>query len=597
MGALRRVVLLVAVVLLASASAPRAHIVHGGLGDAVAQDTPAQRAPEPPITATPQAPCRSGSHPEPSIQGRVPKEEVDSGRAAEGYWCNLTRIGHIGETGGFRVHRYIDKSGHECAYYDTALLFPTNALNLSLDPTGVAVLDMSDPRHPVRTATLSTPAMQTPHESVNISVKRGILAAVMGNPAQYPGGVDVYDISKDCRHPEVKAAAAPASPFGHESGMAPDGRTFYPTSPGTDHTTAVDISDPSLPRTLVASAYNTHGMGVSDDGRRGYLAAIDGGIRIVDLSQVQDRKPNPQIREITHFTWSNTTIPQFPEPVTINGKPYLVEVDEYSKNDDGGSSGVAGNGTRVGAARVIDISDERHPFVVSNLRLAVHQPEHRAEIAGDYGAQSVVQGYAGHYCNVPQRTDPGIVACSMILSGLRVFDIRDPYHPKEIAYHVAPPSSVSDTGAPTIDERANWAMSEPAFAPERGEIWYSDGTSGFYVLKVDPGVWPFKGGAGGGGVSGGAGGGTCLRPSTLHFKLHHADRSRVVRVVAYVNGRRRLRKRGHDVKRVTLKRLKRSGKLTIRIVSTHLTGSRLVSTRTYNGCKKGKSRTRRIPPR
>jgi hypothetical protein len=35
-------------------------------------------------------------------------------------------------------------------------------------------------------------------------------------------------------------------------------------------------------------------------------------------------------------------------------------------------------------------------------------------------------------------------------------------------------------------------MSQPAFAPERGEIWYSDGTSGFYALKMDPAVWPFQ---------------------------------------------------------------------------------------------------------
>ncbi len=43
-----------------------------------------------------------------------------------------------------------------------------------------------------------------------------------------------------------------------------------------------------------------------------------------------------------------------------------------------------------------------------------------------------------------------------------------------------------------IDERSNWAMSQPAFAPERGEIWYSDGTSGFYALKLDEGTWPFR---------------------------------------------------------------------------------------------------------
>ena len=45
----------------------------------------------------------------------------------------------------------------------------------------------------------------------------------------------------------------------------------------------------------------------------------------------------------------------------------------------------------------------------------------------------------------------------MIASGLRVFDIRDPEHPKEIAYYVAPPDRA--TGGPIIDERANCAMS------------------------------------------------------------------------------------------------------------------------------------------
>ena len=457
----------------------------------------AEQQAEPPIVATPRpARCGPGSRPEPDIQGRIPKQEVDSGRADAGYRCNISVLGRSGSTGGFRVHRYVDRSGRECAYYDTTLLFPTNATSLSLEPTGVAVLDMSDPSRPKRTATLVTPAMQTPHESFNISAKRGVLAAVLGNPSQYPGGIDLYDISQDCRNPVPMSAAFPASPFGHESGMAPDGQTFYPTSIGTDDTTAVDISNLRLPRTLVTANYDTHGMDVSDDGKRGYLAAA-GGLIIVDLSEVQERRPNPQIREISRLTWSNITIPQYAVPVTIKGKPYLVEVDEFSETADGE---ITGNGERVGAARIIDISNERRPFVVSNIRLAVHQKENRGRIAGDYGAQSPVQGYAGHYCNVPRRKDPGIVACSMIASGLRVFDIRDPKKPREIAYHVAPPSTISATGSPTIDERANWAMSQPAFAPERGEIWYSDGTSGFYSLKVDPGVWPFRGAGTGGGA-------------------------------------------------------------------------------------------------
>ena len=33
------------------------------------------------------------------------------------------------------------------------------------------------------------------------------------------------------------------------------------------------------------------------------------------------------------------------------------------------------------------------------------------------------QGYAAHYCNIPTRVNPKIVACSFIASGLRLFDI------------------------------------------------------------------------------------------------------------------------------------------------------------------------------
>lgn len=488
-------ILVVVVVAGALASTAHAHVA-GTDGDAqTGLDVPrtmvmaAQSPAEPPITAAPPARCEEGSNPEPGMQGRVAREDVESGRADRGYWCNLSVIGRSGSTGGFRVHRYIDRRGRECAYYDTALLFPTNALSLSAEPTGVAVLDMTDPARPVRTATLLTPAMQTPHESLNISVQRGILAAVMGNPLQYPGGVDLYDIGEDCRHPVPMAAAFPGSAFGHESGMAPDGLTFYPTSIGTDDTTAVDISNPRLPRQVWTGKINTHGMSVSDDGNRGYFATGD-GLVIADLSEVQARKPDPQVREISRLTWSNMTIPQVAIPVTIKGRPYVVEVDEYSQSAGGG--GVAGNGERVGAARIIDVADERRPRVVSNIRLEVHQPENRAALARDHGAQSPVQGYAAHYCNVPRREEPGIVACSMILSGLRVFDIRDPERPKEIAYHVAPPDTISATGSQTIDERANWAMSQPAFAPERGEIWYSDGTSGFYALRLDSDVWPFR---------------------------------------------------------------------------------------------------------
>ena len=427
--------------------------------------------------ASPRADCGPGSRPETGIQGRVP-----AGSKA-GFTCNTQLLGRHGKAGGYKVLRFTDAAGHECAYYDNTLLFPNNARNLSSDPTGVTVLDMADPSKPVRTATLSTLAMQSPHESLVLNQRRGLLAAVQGNPAFAPGVVDLYDVNTDCRFPALRSTL-PVGVLGHESGFAPDGNTFYATSISTGQVTAVDVTNPSLPAPLAVGQYTSHGLTISEDGNRGYVAGRSGLI-ILDLSEIQARKPNPQMREISRLRWDTITIPQVAIPVTIAGTPYLVEIDEFSEDEEGS---LAANGSRVGAGRIIDISNERAPKVVSDFRLAVHSPENRGQLAGDPGVGSLAQGYAGHYCSVPKRVDPGIVACSFIASGMRVFDIRDPLKPKELAYYVAPEAPAATIGPPS-----NYAMSAPAFVPERGEIWYSDGNSGFYALRVAKGVWPFGG--------------------------------------------------------------------------------------------------------
>jgi hypothetical protein len=433
-------------------------------------------APEAPVVATPKATCGPGSRPELGLQGRVSAADHASGRAAEGYTCNTELVGSVvdpsaqGTVGGFKVLRHIDEAGRECAFYDTTLVFPTDVFDAE---AGVRAVDMSDPENPVVAATLVTPAMLTPHESLVLSEETGRLVAVSGNPITNVGHVDVYDVDTDCRHPAL-LSSLPVGLLGHESGMSPDGNTFYSASPGTFTVQAVALEDlPAMtPVWSSVGTYPSHGLSVSDDGNRIYIAGLD-GLHIVDVSEVQARVPFPEATEVAHLTWATMSIPQNALPVTIGGAPYLIEIDEF------------GSGSQVGAGRIIDISDETQPTIVSDLRLEVHEPEHFAEIAGDPGAKNELQGYAGHYCAVPQRDEPGIVACSMIQSGLRIFDIRDPHAPKEIAYFNAP---LLDRELP---QPSNFAMSAPAFAPERGEIWYSDGYSGFYAVRVTNGVWPF----------------------------------------------------------------------------------------------------------
>ena len=86
--------------------------------------------------------------------------------------------------------------------------------------------------------------MQSPHESLVLNEKRGLLAAVMGNPTAYPGFVDIYDLNADCRQPELQSSL-PVGLLGHESGFAPDGNTFYATSLFNGTVTAVDVTEPA----------------------------------------------------------------------------------------------------------------------------------------------------------------------------------------------------------------------------------------------------------------------------------------------------------------------------------------------------------------
>jgi hypothetical protein len=86
---------------------------------------------------------------------------------------------------------------------------------------------------------------------------------------------------------------------------------------------------------------------------------------------------------------------------------------------------------------------------------------------------------------------------------------------------------------------------------------------------------------------------TCTDRRKFTFRLHHARRARVVRVEVFVNGRRKLLRRGSDIKRVTLRRLPRKS-FRVRVVSTQSSGAKLISRRTYRGCTKTRPHTRGI---
>jgi hypothetical protein len=91
---------------------------------------------------------------------------------------------------------------------------------------------------------------------------------------------------------------------------------------------------------------------------------------------------------------------------------------------------------------------------------------------------------------------------------------------------------------------------------------------------------------------GASSGAVCTDRRRFTFRLRHRRGVRVVRVAVFVNGKRRVLRRGHDVRRVTIARLPR-GRFRVRVVTTYSSGARRVSTRVYRGCTKTRPTTHR----
>ena len=128
------------------------------------------------------------------------------------------------------------------------------------------------------------------------------------------------------------------------------------------------------------------------------------------------------------------------------------------------------------------------------------------------------------------------------------------------------------------------------------------------VPKPAPGEVPGEGGGasgdGGGGVRGSNPLGlpspkkTCLDRRRFSFKIHQPPRRRIVAVNVFVNGKRKLSRRGSKITRITIKKLPANNKTyRVRIVAVTNRGDRVISDRRYKGCKKSRPRTRVEPRR
>jgi dienelactone hydrolase len=78
----------------------------------------------------------------------------------------------------------------------------------------------------------------------------------------------------------------------------------------------------------------------------------------------------------------------------------------------------------------------------------------------------------------------------------------------------------------------------------------------------------------------------------FRFRIHRPPRQRIVAVEVYVNGKRRVRRRGRSIGAVSIAPLPSRGRFVVRVVATTNRGRRVISSRTYRDCRKGRPTTR-----
>jgi hypothetical protein len=440
--------------------------------------------------------CRPGDRPETGLQGAVPVADQLSGRSIRGYWCNLRPVATT-DLGGLGGDTQMTWYG-DCAYrVVTGGDAPSD---------GVAVIDVAVPAEPELVGVVRERAWRGRggvlgvHEGIHASASRGILVVPIGTT------LSVYDVSHDCRHPRLVSNydfGYPSEPlkgpefFGagiHSGQLSPDGTLYYATdigngavSPTGPCLTIVDLADLTRPRLVMrwGSEFPCHDLDLNFDGTRAYVgfyaslaghpAAVVGaftpvvgpahllsGLRILDTTEVQERRPRPRIRILGELTGGRQHTETF---TRIGGRSYVIAAEE------GFCPG--GNG------RIVDVTDEGNPVAVSEITLGVNQLPQCIAAQVETDAAPDVLLYMSHYISVDDPNDARLAFFSWYSSGLRVFDISNPRRPVEVAYYnpaVGPGAGRSHDSTTTY----------PRYVPGTGHVWVGSAVNALSIVELDP---------------------------------------------------------------------------------------------------------------
>ncbi|HYC46319.1 MAG TPA: hypothetical protein VED01_12670 [Burkholderiales bacterium] len=350
------------------------------------------------------------------------------------------------------------------------------------NPHGTMLIDVKDPKRPKLLSTLSMPEGTHSHK---VRVSGDIMVTnreVLGQHARkgevppdgYTGGLAIHDVSNP-EKPKLIANwdASLSEDVRHSRGVHRfdfDGRYAYisPTMEGYvgNIVMILDLKNPAKPEEVGRWWMPGQWVGGGETptwkgdmhkchhpmrhGNRLYTSYWQGGWVILDIEDMSKPKRVSGMDWSPPFPWPTHTCLRI--PFKIKNRDFMVVTDEdvFRQEDYFGYP--------ASFMWLVDITDEKHPMVVSTYQIEEMPDTPQPRMTGCHQPCEIVTGTE--------------IPVAWFAYGLRIVDISNPHAMKEVAYYM-----------PDVPQGSDRVQSNDVTVDDRGLIYLLDRVRGLHILE------------------------------------------------------------------------------------------------------------------
>lgn len=370
----------------------------------------------------------------------------------------------MGQASGIREVGYFDCAGGGQVVVKGGVAYIGNMRA----PDGTVIVDVSDPKRPRELARLGM-VLGTHSHKVRVAndlmiVNRERNPYQLGAPADFRGGVGIYDVSRR-GEPRLITAWETEGEGVHRFDF--DGRYLYfsPTVRGYvgNIVMILDLADPArpvevgrwwMPGQWVEGGETPAWQGAAHKchhplrlGNRLYTSYWHGGFVILDIDDL--RRP----KHVSGLDWSppfaHPTHTALPVPFPVRGRRLLLVADEDV---------VKLFPQAPAFLWIVDITEETKPVPIATFQLPEFDGTPQPEYTGCHQP-----------CEIITSTE---IPVAWFARGLRVIDIANPHAPREVAWYL-----------PDVPAGSKAVQSNDVTVDERGLIYLLDRVRGLHILE------------------------------------------------------------------------------------------------------------------